>query len=123
MNYSREFKPQKKKIHREKSDLITIQNILPDVGKSIGLEKKTQEMAVLGLWRQMVPPAYGNDSRAMALRPQGGRYIMQVRVRDGNTASNLSFELEGVKQRINSFARETGIVIERIELGVGRLAD
>ncbi len=116
-----------KKIRRNRNPkgdshgITELKSILPAVGDALGLAQKTQEMAVLSLWNQQVPQRYQGKTRPLRLKLQGEQWILQVIVTNGAVASELSFELLDIAQRINLFTAQTGIHIERIDLGVGQV--
>ncbi len=99
--------------------LNSIGDILPAVGRELGLDNKVRELAVLALWEQVVPEAYRQTSRAVRLRREGCQWILDVRVANGPTATELAFERENIRERINAFTPQTGFAIARIEIGVG----
>ncbi len=122
------YKPSKrayKKIRRKRdgnSHVISeLSSILPAVGDALGLAEKTQEMAVLSLWNQQLPQRYHGKTRPLRLKQEGKHWVMQVIVMNGAVASELSFDLSDITQRINTFTVQTGIHLERIELGVGQV--
>ncbi|MBK8189752.1 MAG: DUF721 domain-containing protein [Vampirovibrionales bacterium] len=101
---------------RAASELTSLANVLPQVGESLGLERKAAELAMLALWRELTPPPYRDRSRALKIIRQGEAQVLQVGVEDGATAGDLSFQLEAIRARLNAFSAQTGVTIDRIQL-------
>lgn len=98
--------------------MSNLSDILPAVGRELGLDNKVRELAVLALWEQVAPETCRRASRAIRLRQEGRRWIMDVHVADGPTASELAFHLEDIRRRINGFSVQTGFEIAKIDLGI-----
>lgn len=104
------------RVPRAASNLTSLASVLPDVGRALGLDRKAAELATMALWRELTPEPYRSRSRALKLLMRGHVCVLQVGVDDGATASDLSFQLEAIRTRMNVFSAQTGVTVDRIDL-------
>lgn len=93
-------------------------DILPVVGERLNLPRKVQEFSVLSLWPQVVEPVFQGRTQAMRIRRVDTKNHLLVRVDHSVVAAELTFHLQTVQNRLNAYAKETGIVIHHIEIRV-----
>jgi len=94
--------------------------LLEQVAKQLGLDKKAQEFGVLSVWKVVVPDAYRTSAKADSVYYKGHKAYLRVRVKHPTVATELGFELEELREKVNAYALQTGIHLEGIELRVGR---
>ena len=105
-----------KKPKRQGTPMTGIENILPIVGQQLNLEAKVQEWAVLALWAQLLPEPYCSHTKAVKIKRTGPKLTLLVKATNAAVASQLTFQLESWRQKLNDYARETGIHLDAIQL-------
>ncbi len=105
--------------------LSSLTDLLPAFSRDIGLERKVNEMALLALWISQVTivagPEAAEQSRATRLKKQGNQVLLQVKVSNAALASELGFHLPAIREGLNRFSPQTGLMVDRIQLSVGIL--
>lgn len=114
-----------KKPHQRTGSLASLAEVLPGLCEDLALDQKVNEMALLTLWPQQAMLVTGIDTatrtKAVRLKKQGERTILQVRVEHATLAAELGFYLPAVKEALNRFAPQTGLVVDEIRLSVGKI--
>lgn len=105
--------------------LASLADVLPVLYRDLDMDKKVNEFALLALWPAMATSLIGSEgaaqTRAVGLRKQGARTILQVRVANAALASELSFHLPAIQTALNGYAPQTGLRVDRIQLNTGIL--
>lgn len=94
--------------------------LLQQVAQQMGLHEKAKEFGVLHVWKTIVPQALQAHCRAESIYKKGNAYFLRVKVNSPSLASELSFELESLLEKINAYTPQTGIHLAGIELRVGK---
>ena len=95
-------------------------SLLQMVAKNLGLDKKAQEFGLLSVWKVVVPEIYKSSTKADSVYYKGKKAYLRIKVQHPTVASELGFELEDLRQKLNRYTPQTGIHLEGIELRVGR---
>jgi len=99
----------KEKKFLSKGKFTEINNILPRVLNSLGLDKHLHEQSLFSLWPSLVPEVYASRSRPIYIDNQG---ILVVAVENGSTAQDLSFLKAKILEQLQHFARGLGLSIK-----------
>lgn len=105
---------------------VSLGQVLPQVSRDLALDQKVRDFALVGLWDQVVGEikngeAYRKKTRAVKLTRRREATVLLVKVRDAATAGELSFLLEGIREKLNGYAPQTGRVVDVIDLKIGSL--
>jgi hypothetical protein len=103
-------------------EITPLSKILPQVSRDLDLDSKVGEMALLSLWTTVVGGPLSARTRATRLLKRNGTNVLQVRVKDAATAGELSFLIDTLVSRLNSFAPQTGCRVAGIDLKIGTLS-
>jgi hypothetical protein len=105
------------------SALTSLADILPAVCRDLALDRKVNELALLALWPKQVEMLSGAvvaaQTKAVRLKKQGNRTILVVKVASAALASELGFQVPGLKEALNRFQPQTGILLDQIQFSVG----
>jgi hypothetical protein len=119
------YPPRKPQKPESSSAITSLADILPAVCRDLALDHKVNELALLALWPSQVEKLSGAvaaaQSKAIRLKKQGNRTILVVKVASAALASELGFQAPALKEALNRFHPQTGIVLDQIQLSVGAL--
>lgn len=107
---------------RKSGEAEAVGALLGGMSRTLHLDEKAKEFALFALWQQVVGGSFQGRTRAVRLARQGEKLLLQVKVQDSVTASELSFYLETYREVLNEFQPQTGFRLDGIELGVGTLS-
>ncbi|HEY9686030.1 MAG TPA: DUF721 domain-containing protein [Coleofasciculaceae cyanobacterium] len=117
------YPPRKPQKPDSLSALTSLADILPAVCRDLALDRKVNELALLALWPKQVEMLAGavaaSQSKAIRLKKQGDRTILVVKVASATLASELGFQVPALKDALNRFHPQTGIMLDQIQLSVG----
>lgn len=103
--------------------LNTLADILPGLCQELDWENKVNELAFLRLWPSqaaaLLGPEMASQTRAVKLRKQGNRLILQVKVAHATLAAELGFYTQTLIAALNHFEPQTRIAIHQIKFIVG----
>ena len=101
---------------RKSSDALPVADILASVGKTLNLDQKVQEWAVLSLWERVIDPCFQTQTRAARVRRVRNQNELVIQVASATVAAELTFSLETYRERLNVFAPQTGLTIHRLKV-------
>lgn len=101
--------------------ISSLADVLPQVSRDLDLDRKVGEMAMVRLWDEIIGESMAQRSRALKIMKRGNKSVLMVRVRDAATAGDLTFKLEAIREKLNSYTPQTGWVIDGIDLKIGTL--
>jgi hypothetical protein len=98
-----------------------LSDILPSVSDALNLPQKTRELAVFSLWKKVVQgSSFESSTRPVRIVEKKGQSVLQISVNSGLVASQLSFQLDSFKEKLNQYAPQTGFYLQQIEVLVHR---
>jgi hypothetical protein len=105
---------------REKKsmEMTLFSDVLPAVGKQLNLESTVQKWAVLQLWSQVVEAPFLDQTEAYRIKTTSLETVLFVKARTAYIAQELQFQLKTILVKLNVYAPQTGMTIDRIEVKV-----
>lgn len=108
--------------HRDKDRIsegtLPVQAVMAAVSQQLGLDNKVKEFALFGLWKSVAEPPFRDGIVGQRLRRQGTTTTLVVQVPHAAMASELAFHTPRYCQQLNTFAPQTGIVLDAIAVEV-----
>ena len=110
-----------KKPRRPRSSFVPVADVLGAVTKDLKLDERVREYALLKLWAALVGEPYAGCSKASKITRRGSETVLTVKVNDSAMASQMGFVLPQVQAKLNGYAAQTGIRVDRIMVQVGKV--
>ena len=109
------FKPPPKKL-RPAGQPTTVATLLPAITQQLGLNQKVQQWSVLSLWPIVVQESFKEYTQAVKIQDLDNAEgaCLLVWVAHSTLAHELTFYQQEYCQKLNSYSRQTGIIIARI---------
>jgi hypothetical protein len=103
------------KKRRSAGKIEALSAILPSVGERLKLDQKVKEWSTLALWETVIDEPFKGCTKAVAIQKRKQLTTLVVTAQHATVAAQLYFYLPQYQERLNTYASQTGIVIDRIQ--------
>ncbi len=112
---------------------FSMEQLLPGLRETLGLDHKVAELAVCRLWTTLVPESYRSHVQAVRLvekpnpdsnpyhsKPVETLWVLELKASHGSYASEINLMAPALCEEMNTYAAQTGIRLASIVCKTGR---
>ena len=112
---------------------FSMEQLLPALRESLGLDHKVAELAVCRLWETLIPESYKPHVKAVGLvekpnpnanpyhsKPAETLWTLELKASHGSYASEINLMAPALCEQMNTYAVQTGIRLASIVCKTGR---